>query len=141
MSDFTLSTDGGARGNPGPAGAGAVIQDAGGKIVHEISRDLGAMTNNQAEYWALIHGLEALSELGANGKEVLVRMDSELIIEQMKGHYKVKSPVLKPLHDRANSAVADLGGHISFVHVLRHLNKRADELVNQAIDKAQGIRS
>lgn len=140
MHDFTLSTDGGSRGNPGPSGAGAVIQDGSGTIVKEISEDLGTMTNNQAEYSALIFGLEALCELGATGKDILVRMDSELIVQQLKGAYKVKNVGLKPLYDRAIELIDSLGG-VSFTHVLRHLNTRADALVNAAIDKAQGIRS
>jgi ribonuclease HI len=139
MYDFTLSTDGGSRGNPGPSGAGAVIQDSSGATIKEISRDLGTMTNNQAEYSALIFGLEGLRELGATGKKILVRMDSELIVQQLKGVYKVKNVGLKPLYDQAKELIDDLGG-VSFTHVLRHLNKRADALVNMAIDKAQGIR-
>jgi ribonuclease HI len=139
MHDFTLSTDGGSRGNPGPSGAGAVIQDSSGAIVKEISKDLGTMTNNQAEYSALILGLEGLHQLGATGKNILVRMDSELIVQQVRGVYKVKNPGLKPLYDQAKELIDDLGS-VSFVHVLRHLNKRADALVNTAIDKAQGVR-
>lgn len=140
MHDFTLSTDGGSRGNPGPSGAGAVIQDSSGMIIQEISEDLGTMTNNQAEYSALIFGLEALEKLDAAGTDILVRMDSELIVQQLKGVYKVKNPGLKPMYDRAVALIDSLGG-VSFQHVLRHLNKRADALVNAAIDKAQGIRS
>ncbi len=138
MPDYTLSTDGGARGNPGPAGAGAVIQDAKNETVREISEYLGEVTNNQAEYQALILGLEALESLGAVGKDILVRMDSELIIEQMKGHYKVKNEGLKPLYQRARAIVAALGGTVTFTHVLRQYNKRADALVNQAVDTAIG---
>ena len=138
MPDYTLSTDGGARGNPGPAGAGATIQDASGKVVHEVSQYLGEVTNNQAEYEALILGLEALQELGAKGKDILVRMDSELIIQQMKGNYKVKNEGLKPLYQRSQALVSSIGETVMFTHVLRHLNKRADALVNAAIDKALG---
>lgn len=138
MPDYTLSTDGGARGNPGPAGAGAVIQDAKNETVREISEYLGEVTNNQAEYQALILGLEALESLGVVGKDILVRMDSELIIEQMKGHYKVKNEGLKPLYQRARAIVAALGGTVTFTHVLRQYNKRADALVNQAVDTAIG---
>ena len=138
MPDYTLSTDGGARGNPGPAGAGAVIQDAKNETVREISEYLGEVTNNQAEYQALILGLEALESLGVLGKDILVRMDSELIIEQMKGHYKVKNEGLKPLYQRARAIVAALGGTVTFTHVLRQYNKRADALVNQAVDTAIG---
>ncbi len=141
MADFVLNTDGGARGNPGPAGAGAVIQDAAGTTVKEVSRSLGEMTNNQAEYWALIFGLEALVELGAAGTLVEIRMDSELIVQQLKGAYKVKNEGLRPLYARASELVATLGSGVQFVHVLRRFNKRADELVNQAIDAAQGPRS
>ncbi len=96
------------------------------------------MTNNQAEYQALILGLEALESLGVLGKDILVRMDSELIIEQMKGHYKVKNEGLKPLYQRARAIVAALGGTVTFTHVLRQYNKRADALVNQAVDTAIG---
>lgn len=138
MPDYTLSTDGGARGNPGPAGAGALIQDATDQTVREVSEYLGEVTNNQAEYQALILGLEALESLGATGKEIVVRMDSELIVEQMKGHYKVKNEGLKPLYQRATALVDALGGSVTFMHVLRVYNKRADALVNAAIDKATG---
>lgn len=138
MPDYTLSTDGGARGNPGPAGAGATIQDAKGTTVREVSQYLGEVTNNQAEYEALILGLEALQELGARGKDILVRMDSELIIQQMKGNYKVKNEGLKPLYQRSQALVSSLDDTVTFTHVLRHLNKRADALVNAAIDKATG---
>ena len=141
MAAFTLSTDGGARGNPGPSGAGAVIQDASGATIKEISRDLGEMTNNQAEYWALLFGLEALVELGAANHPIEVRMDSELIVQQIKGNYKVKNEGLRSLYQRAVGLIDSLGGDVTFTHVLRRFNKRADELVNQAIDKAQGIRS
>lgn len=128
---FTLYTDGGARGNPGPAGAGALLLDADGKEVEAISAYLGEMTNNQAEYRALLLGLQAAIDNGV--AELDVRMDSELIVKQMKGEYKVKHPDMKPLNAQAQALVAQIGV-VNFYHIRREFNADADKLVNQAID-------
>jgi len=130
-----IFTDGGARGNPGPAGAGAVLfllDKLGQKIiVAEISRYVGKTTNNQAEYLALIFGLNKALELGY--KQIDVYMDSELIVKQMRGEYRVKDMGLKERHRVVLELVAKLS-EVTFTHVRREQNKQADALVNRAID-------
>lgn len=128
---FTLFTDGGARGNPGPAGAGALLLSPTGAEVEAISAYLGELTNNQAEYRALLLGLQAA--IDNDVRELDVKMDSELIVKQMKGEYKVKNPGMKVLYDQAKQLVAQFDV-ISFHHIRRELNSDADALVNQAID-------
>lgn len=128
---FTLYTDGGARGNPGPAGAGALLLGPDGAEVEAISAYLGEMTNNQAEYRALLLGLQAAVDNGVQALDV--RMDSELIVKQMNGEYKVKHPEMKVLHSQARQLVAKIDT-VSFNHIRRELNGDADALVNQAID-------
>ncbi len=132
-----LNADGGARGNPGPAGAGAVLSLAGGEVVARLKEYLGEATNNVAEYRGLILGLEAARARGCRSLEV--RLDSELIVRQLNGQYKVKSPHLKPLYERAKRLLQDFEA-VSIVHVRRELNHEADKLVNQAIDEALGKR-
>ncbi len=129
---ITINTDGGARGNPGPAAAGVVIA-RDGETLATISHYLGELTNNSAEYRALIMGLEKAKELGLGAEQIEVRMDSELIVKQMNGQYKVKHPDMKPLHAAVNELVDELGG-VDFVHVRREQNKEADKLVNEALD-------
>jgi len=128
-----LNTDGGARGNPGPAGIGVVIADDAGKIIGQHKKYIGEATNNVAEYKALILALEQAAALG--GSRLIVRMDSELIVRQMQGHYKIKEPTLQLL---AGEVIKLKNRFVSveFVHVRREQNKLADELVNEAIDKA-----
>lgn len=128
-----IYTDGGARGNPGPAGIGAVIFDARKKVVLEISECIGKTTNNQAEYKALLRGLEEAKKLG--GTEVDIFMDSELIIKQLKQEYKVRDKDLGQLFIKAWNLLHGFKKY-TLRHVLRHKNKRADELVNKALDKA-----
>jgi ribonuclease HI len=130
-----IYTDGGARGNPGPAASGAVIKEMRdgkeGKIIAEVSRYLGETTNNQAEYTAIIIGLERARELGA--EEVDVVMDSELAVRQLNGEYKVKNAELAKRY----LEIWNLKNHfkkISFRHVRREKNKEADALVNKTID-------
>lgn len=131
MKTFQLYTDGGARGNPGPAGAGALLLGPDGAEVEAISAYLGEQTNNQAEYRALLLGLQAA--IDNDVRELEVRMDSELIVKQMKGEYKVKNHGMKILHDQAKQLVAKFD-YISFQHIPRDENSDADALVNQAID-------
>lgn len=136
---FTIYADGGSRGNPGPSGAGAVVKDASGKIVAEISEFLGHATNNIAEYTALVSAFEALiAQLQEKSKEaeMQVFMDSKLVIEQMKGVWKVKHPNMKPLQARAASAAAAFKS-VSFAHIPREENGEADALANQAMDNGQ----
>lgn len=138
MTQFTIHADGGARGNPGPAGAGAMIRDELGNSVATVSRFLGKRTNNFAEYEAVILAFEALAKLVPVGKrrgaEVAVKMDSELVVKQMRGEYKVKHPVLKGQYARLIHAVG-MFGSVSFTHVPRAKNSDADALANEAMDR------
>ena len=126
--------DGGARGNPGPAGYGAHIEDAGGEILAELHGGLGIATNNVAEYngllaalrWAIDHGHRALH----------VRADSELLVKQMLGEYKIKNEGLKPLAARARLLMMELD-RVTFEHVRREFNKKADALSNLGMDDAE----
>lgn len=130
---LTINTDGGARGNPGPAGIGAVIKNGQGLILAEKKAYIGESTNNQAEYKALLLGLNAARAMG--GRKVFVNMDSELIVRQMQGRYKIKDPGLKLLAAEAMK-LRDEFESVEFRHVPRAQNADADKLVNQAIDEA-----
>lgn len=129
-------TDGGARGNPGPAGYGVVICDAESQIVAEIAEYIGETTNNQAEYRAVLSALEKIQEL-ASGEPVRVhmRLDSELVVKQLTGLYKIKNEGLKPIYWKIRDLVMALGGQVEFEHIPRRENKRADELANEAMDR------
>lgn len=126
-----LYTDGGARGNPGPAGVGIVILDGARKKIKDACRYIGETTNNIAEYTALVYGLEEAVTLGAD--EIVVYIDSELVTNQLKGEYKVKSAEIKPLFEKA---LGILKGFKSFEikHIERSENKDADKLANRAIN-------
>jgi ribonuclease HI len=128
-------TDGGARGNPGPAGYGVVIHDAQRNKVAALSEYLGRQTNNFAEYQALIAALEYAVEHGPKALKVI--SDSQLMVLQIKGVYKVKDPTLRDLHARASELIAKLEW-FDIEHVLRSKNHEADELANQAMDKGSG---
>lgn len=134
---FTIHADGGARGNPGPAGAGAVVRDEFGSTVASVSEYLGVRTNNYAEYEAVIRALEKVHEL-AKGKlastSVMMKMDSELVVKQMQGAYKIKHPDMKAQAARLKELAAPLG-LISFAHVPREENGDADALANDAMDR------
>lgn len=129
--EFTIYTDGGARGNPGPAGGGAVIIE-NDKIIRRLNRYLGVATNNQAEYEGLILALEAAYELG--GTHLEVNMDSLLLVRQLQGRYKVRNAQLAKLFVRAHNLVTKFV-NVKFAHVPRERNSEADRLVNEAIDK------
>lgn len=135
---FTIHADGGSRGNPGPAGAGAMIRDEFGNSVASVSQFLGVCTNNFAEYEAVILGFETLKKLVPKGKfcktEIIVKMDSELVVKQMRGEYKVKNKVLKEQQARLASLAA-LFALVSFIHVPREENSDADTLANEAMDR------
>lgn len=124
-----VNTDGAALGNPGPAGAGYVLQDETGRELRRGSQHLGVATNNVAEYEALLMGLTAARS--AKAREVVVRMDSELVVKQMTGQYRVKHPGLRPYFERAVKAV-DTFGSVIFEHVGREQNKEADRLASDA---------
>jgi ribonuclease HI len=130
--------DGGARGNPGPAAYGVIVRNAKGEIIAELSDYLGIQTNNYAEYSGLLAALDfAVREKHLSLK---VLSDSELLVRQMQGRYKVKSPGLIDLYDRARALVRKLE-HFSIEHVLRQYNKDADALVNQVLDsRGRGAR-
>ncbi|MEJ0021295.1 MAG: ribonuclease HI family protein [Candidatus Doudnabacteria bacterium] len=133
MSKLILYTDGGARGNPGPAAIGIAIFDQSGKELKRLGQMIGETTNNQAEYKALIAGLEAAEKL--NATEVVCHLDSELVVKQMQGKYKVREPGLQDLAPQVFRLLGKFK-HVQFVHVPREKNQLADELVNEALDKA-----
>lgn len=127
----TLFSDGGSRGNPGPAAYGAVLLAEDGTVLREISAFLGVTTNNVAEWSGLLAGLEAALELGVD--EINVRLDSELVVRQLSGAYRVKQEHLIPLHAKAKSLLRQFARtHVS--HVPREQNKEADALLNQVLD-------
>jgi ribonuclease HI len=128
-------SDGGARGNPGPAGFGVVIQDEAGNKVATLSEYLGHQTNNFAEYQGLIAALEYSVEHGPKALKLI--SDSELLVRQIKGIYKVKNPTLQDLHGRAKELIAQLDW-FSIGHALREHNQDADRLANAAMDKGMG---
>lgn len=128
---FTAYCDGGSRGNPGPSGYGAVVQDAEGRTVAQLSKFLGIQTNNYAEYQGLLAVLDWALQNGASQLRVI--SDSELMVKQMKGQYKVASPTLRPLWEEARRRAARLGG-FEMRHTLRGGNKEADRLANEAMD-------
>ena len=132
---ITAHCDGGARGNPGPAGFGAVVQDAEGKVLAELSEFLGIQTNNFAEYSGLLAVLDFA--LKHSHPRLRVVSDSELMVKQIQGAYRVKSPGLKPLYDEARKRIARLEA-FEITHALRHKNKDADRLANQAMDRGMG---
>jgi ribonuclease HI len=128
-----VEADGGSRGNPGPAGYGAVVLDPDTEeVLAERAEGLGITTNNVAEYQGLIAGLRAAIELGAT--EVEVRMDSKLVVEQMSGRWQVKHPAMKPLALEAGRLVRELGS-VRFGWIPRARNSRADALANKAMDE------
>jgi probable phosphoglycerate mutase len=128
---LTIFADGGSRGNPGPAASGAVVTDESGTVVREIGTYLGVTTNNVAEWTGLITGLQAALELGAT--DVVVRMDSELVIKQLSGAYRVKHPNMIPLHAQAKALLRKFG-RTDIAHVPRKQNAAADAVVNAVLD-------
>ena len=128
---LTIFADGGSRGNPGPAASGAVVYDERGDVLHEVGTYLGRATNNVAEWMGLITGVEAALELGAT--EIVIRMDSDLVVKQVKGIYKVKHPNMIPLHARAKVLLRRFS-HVDIAHVPRKANAAADAVVNQTLD-------
>ncbi|MBD3362615.1 reverse transcriptase-like protein [Candidatus Dojkabacteria bacterium] len=130
---YSLFSDGGARGNPGPAGIGFLVFK-GKKLIKFDGKYIGISTNNKAEYKALIMGLKQIQKL--NIKEIVCYLDSELIVKQIKGEYKVKSPDLKPLFETVQTYLSKIK-NISFVHIPRSSNSFADKLANIALDAAE----
>ena len=128
-------SDGGARGNPGPAGYGVVVEDQSGRKVAALSEYLGHQTNNFAEYQGLIAALEYALKQGPKALKLI--SDSELLVKQIKGIYKVKNPTLQDLHARAKELIAQLDW-FSIAHAVREHNQEADRLANEAMDKGTG---
>jgi len=133
MSRFTVNVDGGARGNPGPAAIGVVLRD-GGEVVEEVGETIGEATNNVAEYRALLRGIELAAEHGATELELVG--DSELVVRQVEGRYKVKNAGMKKLHEEVKRALRGFDSW-SIRHVRRESNADADRLVNEALDGAR----
>ena len=133
---LTISFDGGSRGNPGPSGIGVVVAAADGTPLITLGRFIGRGTNNVAEYKALITGLQEAKKLGA--KKVIVRGDSELIVKQMRGEYRVKSADLKELYDEAQHLLHQFD-EAKIEHNLRHKNVLADKLANLAMDRRADV--
>lgn len=139
MKTIIIYSDGGSRGNPGLAAAGAVIEvkNEQSEIIktHEISECIGEATNNVAEYTAILKALIWVSENIKDEMSIECFLDSQLVVEQLKGNYKMKNEGLKPLFWEIRGLILDLGGKISFTHILREKNKQADALVNKALDE------
>jgi ribonuclease HI len=133
---LTLEFDGGSRGNPGPAGIGVVVRAADGTPLVTLGRFIGRCTNNVAEYRALITAMTEAQKLGA--KKILIRGDSELIIKQMKGQYRVKHPDMRVLFDEAQALIRQFDS-ARIEHNLRHKNELADTLANLAMDRRQDV--
>ncbi len=131
LTEAIMYTDGGARGNPGMAGIGIVIEDKNGSIIREISQYIGKQTNNVAEYKALGRGLETALDLGI--KKITCYLDSELVVKQIKGEYKVKNERIISMYNMTVPLIEKLDS-FEIIHVKRELNKKADKLVNEAID-------
>ena len=128
---IVLYTDGASRGNPGKSAIGIVIAEASGKVIHELGEAIGNATNNEAEYRALVRGLERAKHYGS---EIEIRTDSELLARQLKGLYKVRADNLKPLYAEAQRALKHFR-HVTIAIIPRTLNRRADKLANEALDK------
>lgn len=138
-------TDGGARGNPGPAGSGAVVADESGTILKRAHKALGVATNNVAEYHGVILAFDTLEKMFGekelSSMDIEVRMDSELVVRQMNGVYKVKNPDLKLLFADISSARLSTFPNVRFVHIPREKNKEADRESNLAMDVSERMKS
>jgi ribonuclease HI len=130
--EATLFADGGSRGNPGPAASAAVLLEPGGELVEEVGAYLGVATNNVAEWTALVLGLEAAAKRGI--RSLAIRLDSELVVKQLRGEYRVKHVALQPLHRRAMRLLRGFD-QIDIRHVPRKQNTLADRLVNRVLDQ------
>ena len=140
MNKIIINTDGGSRGNPGPAAIGVVFQDQNGEIIHRHKQCIGVATNNEAEYGAIISALEILqksdwmSKNGGGSGEVICRLDSQLVVEQINGNYKIKKDHIRLFMEKIHKLISELRVKITFTHIPREENKEADQLVNLALD-------
>lgn len=141
MAEYIAYTDGGARGNPGPAGSGAYITDATGKMLKEAHKALGKATNNYAEYSAVVLALETLKKLIPEAKrkntEIEIRMDSELVARQLSNQYEIREETLFPLYIKVHNLTVSSFPKIKFVHIPREKNSEADRLSNVAMDESE----
>jgi ribonuclease HI len=135
---ITAYIDGGSRGNPGPAGYGVQIVDEGGGVIAELHGALDNTTNNVAEYNGLLAALAWAVDHGHRGLHV--RSDSELLVKQLRGEYRVKNPGLQPLYQEARALIGRIG-RVTFEHVRREFNKEADRLANLAMDEAAALKT
>ena len=141
MRKLYINTDGGSRGNPGPAGIGVVFYNENEKEIHSYKKFIGHGTNNEAEYNAIIEALKMalksdwFSEYNGNGGEIICRLDSQLVVEQICGRYKIKQPHIQVFNDEIRKLLEQFNLKISFVHIRREQNKRADQLVNEILDQ------
>lgn len=132
MTRLTVNVDGASRGNPGPAAIGVVMRDENGTTAVRLSSYIGRTTNNQAEYTALITALEEAGRLGA--ERVDIRTDSQLMVEQILGHYRVRNENIRPLFEEARKLLVTFKSY-SITHIPREQNREADALANEALDK------
>ena len=141
MEKIIIYTDGGARGNPGPAAIGVFIQDVSGNTIKSYGEAIGEKTNNEAEYQAVIFGLKKIKQLfgkeKAQAMRIEFRMDSELAVEQLSNRYKIQGENLQKLFMEIRNLLIDIKGGVTFAHVPREQNRAADRLVNEALDKEQ----
>jgi len=139
MSKIYVNTDGGARGNPGPAAIGVVFYDQSENLLHTFGKCIGSTTNNVAEYQAVIEALKIIQKSrwfkDCKQPEIYCRLDSQLVVEQICGRYKVKNDVLRGLYQEILSLIGSLSATVHFCHIPREENKIADKLVNEALDK------
>lgn len=138
LAAYTANIDGGSRGNPGPAAYGVAIRDPRGEVVARLKKYIGRMTNNVAEYYGLIAALDYAQSHGI--RALRIESDSELLVKQMRGQYKVKSADLKPLFERARKMTSTFE-FFHIAHVYREKNAEADKLANEALDETSGART
>jgi len=134
MMDIEIYTDGASRGNPGKAGIGVIIYDSDGQVLKKDNETIGVTTNNVAEYKAVIRGLELALELGATG--VKIYADSQLLVRQLSGEYRVKNEGLKPLYNKVRELTRNFK-NFAAIHIPREQNKEADKLANMALDSQE----
>lgn len=130
-----MYSDGGARGNPGPAAIGVVIKDEEGRVIHRLGKRMGIATNNEAEYAAVIEALTFIANRKIISKRINFYLDSQLVASQLSGTFKTKNPKLKMFLVKVREKEAEVGGNIFYQYIPREQNREADELLNQALDK------
>jgi ribonuclease HI len=133
---FIVHTDGGARGNPGPAAIGVVIEDDTKKVVQKFGKQIGVATNNVAEYTAVCESLKALQPIAGESPDIEFFLDSTLVVNQLNGIFKIKDPTLRQLATAIRILEQEVGGVVRYTSIPREQNRRADFLVNQALDSS-----